>query len=100
MDLGNDFDFKTDISKTFDTSAEALSSQQAICVLIKAFQDVDERQRKSVRQAFEQWSLLWKQFEYQNVGNDLPSILAVPTKSSIFYHNNSARSQLGLAFDF
>jgi len=49
MDLGNDFDFKTDISKTSDTSAEALSSQQAICVLIKAFQDVDERQRKSVR---------------------------------------------------
>jgi hypothetical protein len=66
--LGNDFDFKTDVSETFDTSAEALSSQQAIGVLIKAFQDVDERQRRSTRQAFEN-SIVWKQFEYQNVGN-------------------------------
>ena len=30
MDLGDDFDFETDVGETFDASAQALSPQQAI----------------------------------------------------------------------
>jgi hypothetical protein len=68
MNLGNDFDFKTDVSKTFGTSAQALSSRQAIGTgaLIKAFHDVDERRRMAMGQAFENGvcaAAIAKQFE-------------------------------------
>jgi hypothetical protein len=55
MNLGNGFDFKTNVSNRLGASAHAVSSQQVIGdgASIKAFHDVDERRRTAMHPAFE-----------------------------------------------